>query len=236
MRSVKQDQIVWARSPVRLDLAGGWTDTPPFTLREGGEVVNVAVDLNGQPPIQVFCRPSQEATIRIHSIDLGVGESIESFAALEDYASPSSPFALPKAALCLVGLTADKHRGSNLSEVLRVAGGGLELSLLSAVPKGSGLGTSSILAATILSALERFFGQKIARHELFRQVLQIEQMLTTGGGWQDQIGGIAGGVKYIISGPGDLKPMPGVFNSTHGYSKPREIAQLFTLYYTGITR
>jgi hypothetical protein len=25
-----EDQIIWARSPVRFDLAGGWTDTPPY--------------------------------------------------------------------------------------------------------------------------------------------------------------------------------------------------------------
>ena len=31
-----------ARAPVRLDLAGGWTDVPPYTHDMGGEVVNVA--------------------------------------------------------------------------------------------------------------------------------------------------------------------------------------------------
>ena len=59
--AVKLDQIVWARSPVRLDLAGGWTDTPPYTNRYGGAVVNVAVDLNGQSPIQVFVRRTPRA-------------------------------------------------------------------------------------------------------------------------------------------------------------------------------
>ena len=28
-RMTLDDQIVWGRSPVRLDLAGGWSDTPP---------------------------------------------------------------------------------------------------------------------------------------------------------------------------------------------------------------
>jgi hypothetical protein len=115
-RSVKLDQIVWARSPVRLDLAGGWTDTPPFTLREGGEVVNVAVNLNDQPPIQVFCRPADERSIRIHSIDLGLDETIRRFDQLEDFNNPSSPFALPKAALCLLGLTAERAGGATLAE------------------------------------------------------------------------------------------------------------------------
>jgi hypothetical protein len=60
--ALKEDQIVWSRAPVRFDLAGGWTDTPPYTLREGGRVVNLAVDLNGQPPIQVFLRRTAERT------------------------------------------------------------------------------------------------------------------------------------------------------------------------------
>ena len=40
--NVYRDQIVWGRSPVRIDLAGGWTDTPPYCLYAGGNVVNVA--------------------------------------------------------------------------------------------------------------------------------------------------------------------------------------------------
>ena len=35
---------IYARAPVRLDLAGGWTDVPPFCEREGGAVVNVAIN------------------------------------------------------------------------------------------------------------------------------------------------------------------------------------------------
>ncbi|MBI5284271.1 MAG: GHMP kinase [Chloroflexi bacterium] len=33
-----------ARAPLRIDLAGGWTDVPAFADAEGGEVVNVAID------------------------------------------------------------------------------------------------------------------------------------------------------------------------------------------------
>ena len=58
-RNVLDDQIVWARSPVRFDLAGGWTDTPPYCIEHGGKVLNVAADLNGQPPIQVFAKLSE---------------------------------------------------------------------------------------------------------------------------------------------------------------------------------
>ena len=111
--ALKEDQIVWARAPVRFDLAGGWTDTPPYTLREGGRVVNLAVDLNGQPPIQVFCRRTAERHVRVHSIDLGHTETFTRFEELLDYRDPVSPFALPKAALCLMGLDGAHGRSAN---------------------------------------------------------------------------------------------------------------------------
>ena len=238
-RSVKPDQIVWARSPVRMDFGGGWTDTPPYTLREGGRVCNVAIDLNGQPPIQVFCRPLAEPEFRFHSIDLGEGERVTSFAALEDYRNPLVPFALPRAALCILGFTRANHPGRTLADVLKALGGGVEVTLLAAVPKGSGLGTSSILGAVLLAALERFFGVFDERHintgELYRQVLQMEQMLTTGGGWQDQIGGVAGGVKYAVSPPG-LRPDLAVYQLDPWLFETPEAVSRYTLFYTGATR
>jgi len=36
---------VRAAAPVRLDLAGGWTDVPPYSTRAGGVVVSAAVEL-----------------------------------------------------------------------------------------------------------------------------------------------------------------------------------------------
>ena len=67
--SVYADQIVWGRSPVRIDIAGGWTDTPPFCLMEGGNVVNLAINLNGQPPLQTYVKPCAEPHIILRSID-----------------------------------------------------------------------------------------------------------------------------------------------------------------------
>ena len=34
-----------ATAPLRLDFAGGWTDVPPFSAREGGVVVSGAIAL-----------------------------------------------------------------------------------------------------------------------------------------------------------------------------------------------
>ena len=44
---------VEARAPVRLDLAGGWTDVPPYTHDVGGEVVNVAINIHAHASLEV---------------------------------------------------------------------------------------------------------------------------------------------------------------------------------------
>lgn len=100
---VYSDQIVWSRSPVRIDLAGGWTDTPPYCLMEGGSVVNIAIELNGQQPIQVYVKPTTEFHIILRSIDLGAYEEIATFEDVCDFKKVGSPFSIPKAALALAG-------------------------------------------------------------------------------------------------------------------------------------
>jgi hypothetical protein len=140
-RNVLSDQIVWARSPVRLDLAGGWSDTPPYCIINGGRVMNMAVELNGQPPIQVYITSSDNREIRIKSIDLGQEFRIREYADIEDYKMVGSGFTIAKAALMLSGF----HPGygapfSSLKKQLKDFGSGFDISFLAAVPKGSGTG------------------------------------------------------------------------------------------------
>jgi len=236
--ALKADQIVWGRAPVRLDLAGGWTDTPPYSLEYGGAVVNAAVDLNGQPPVQVFARLCPQRHVRFSSIDLGQSETVEELEELLDYGSPQASFCIPKAALALCGFSphfGPWPDGTTLGEMLEKFGGGIELTLLCAVPKGSGLGTSSILGGVVLAVLSRMMGVELSRQELFHRVLALEQILTTGGGWQDQVGGIAGGLKHISTEPA-LVPKPTVHWLPHDAFSPSRNGGRTLLYYTGITR
>ena len=182
--SVYADQIVWARSPVRIDLAGGWTDTPPFCLMEGGNVINLAIELNGQPPLQAYIRPCREPHIVLRSIDLGAVEVVETYEQLADFIHVGSPFSIPKAALVLAGFQPgfSLERHASLRDQLEAFGCGMELTLLSAIPAGSGLGTSSILAATVLGAVSDFCSLAWDKNEIGRRTLVLEQLLTTGGG------------------------------------------------------
>lgn len=231
------DQIIWARSPLRIDLAGGWTDTPPYSLLNGGNVVNVAVELNGQPPLQCFIKPSGKHEIVFRSIDMSASETVTDYTGLCDFNQVGAAFSIPKAALVLAGFGPgfSSRSYNSLREQLEQFGSGIEITLLSAVPAGSGLGTSSILAATVLAAISEFTGLAWDKTELCRRTLALEQMLTTGGGWQDQYGGVFEGVKLLQTAAGiDQTPLirwlpEKIFtDSIH--------SQCHLLYYTGITR
>ena len=160
---------------MRIDVAGGWTDTPPYSLYSGGSVVNLAIELNGQPPLQVYVKPCHEFYIVLRSIDMGAVEVIRSYEELQDYKKVGSPFSIPKAALTL-----ESH--ASLEEHLKAFGSGLEITLLAAIPAGSGLGTSSILASTVLGAINDFCGLAWDRNDICNYTLVLEQLLTTGGG------------------------------------------------------
>lgn len=235
--NVYADQIVWSRCPVRIDIAGGWTDTPPYSLMEGGNVVNIGIELNGQPPLQVYIKPSQEYRITLRSIDLGAAEKIDTYEQLSQVNTVGSPFSIPKAALVLAGFDPRfcSEQYESLEEQLRAFGSGIEMTMLSAIPAGSGLGTSSILASTVLGAVNEFCGLGWDKYEISNRTLVLEQLLTTGGGWQDQYGGVLHGAKLLQTQPGwHQQPLVRWLPDTL-YTAP-EYSKLHLLYYTGITR
>ena len=236
-RNVYSDQIVWGRSPARLDLAGGWTDTPPYCFIEGGAVVNMAVELNGHPPLQVFIKPTEKYSVVLRSIDLGVQEEISTYEELVDVNKVGSAFSIPRAALMLTGFHPEycERKYASLEEQLREFGGGMEITFLAAIPKGSGLGTSSILAATIIGTIADFASLNWDKIEIGNRTLALEQLLTTGGGWQDQFGGLMHGIKCLETKSGfeqspTLKWLP-----DHLFHQPDSVNSML-LYYTGITR
>ncbi len=235
--NVYGDQIVWGRSPVRVDLAGGWTDTPPYSLFAGGNVVNVAIELNGQPPLQVYVKPCPDYHIVLRSIDMGAVEVVTTFEELQDYKKVGSPFSIPKAALTLAGFgsTFAAVEAPSLKKQLEAFGSGIEITLLSAIPAGSGLGTSSILASTVLGSLSDFCGLMWDKNQICRRTLALEQLLTTGGGWQDQYGGVLQGLKLLQTDPGFVQNPLVRWLPEHLFTLS-EYRDCHLLYYTGITR
>lgn len=234
--TITHEERVVAKSPARLDIAGGWSDTPPYCVQNGGCVVNLAVDLDGQAPIQASIRLTEERRITMRSIDHDMVEEISSYDEIGDYAKVGSVFSIPRAALCLAGFHPDfGAKNSSLKDQLEELGGGMDITLHVDIPKGSGLGTSSILAATLLAALSDCCGLGWTKHQICHRTLILEQMLTTGGGWQDQYGGVFSGIKVVesIAGPQNevsVEQLPGDV-----FSDDKHKGQ-WILYYTGITR
>lgn len=232
--AIEHDQVVWVTTPVRIDFAGGWSDTPPICSESGGAVLNAAVTLNGQYPVQVMAKLNDRRVVRLSSIDLGCTMELTRTSDFLQYGDPRHWASLPIAALSLSGI-GPNGPGQSLSKCLSRLGGGLDLTVFSALPKGSGLGTSSILGAAVLACLGRVTGRMLNTNELVSLTSVLEQRMNTGGGWQDQIGGIVPGVKLIQTNPGPDQT-PSLQWVVFDMSADSELRSRVLLYYTGQKR
>ena len=220
--------------PLRVNFGGGWSDTPPYCNENGGTVLNAAILLNGKRPVSVKLRRIDEYKIVFDSGDMDVHGEFTQIGLLQSVGDPFDPFVLQKAALLACGVI--PKSGGDLETVLSRLGGGFIMDTeVTGVPKGSGLGTSSILAAACVKALFCFLAIPHTESDLYSHVLCMEQIMSTGGGWQDQVGGVTDGIKYITSGPG-LKQEIKVQHVVPDQKTLNDLNERFTLIYTGQRR
>lgn len=195
-------ESVITKLPVRVNWGGGWTDTPPYCLEHGGMVLNAAVTLNGQLPIVITIKKLDDFKIILSSTDNGSYAEFTDIKTLQNCHDPHDAFALHKAALIACGVIPYKDCVS-VEQICKRLGGGFSLNTeVLNIPKGSGLGTSSILAGACVKGLFEFLGTDITANELYNRVLCMEQIMSTGGGWQDQVGGLAPGIKMVSAPAG----------------------------------
>ena len=198
--------------PVRVNFGGGWSDTPPYCLEHGGTVLNAALTLDGALPMRAWAQRLDEPVVRIVSEDLHRSMDFTSMDELRKLGDPHDPFVLGKAVLAACGLISIHENGPKVCATLSEKsqdqppferwGGGLLLGTASQLPKGSGVGGSSILAASAIRAVLRLFGMPDGNQRVMELALCVEQLMTTGGGWQDQAGALYPGMKLIRSRPG----------------------------------
>ncbi|XP_051627283.1 L-fucose kinase isoform X2 [Manacus candei] len=187
--------------PARLDLSGGWSDTPPITYEHGGAVVDVAVLVDGCRPIGARVRRIPTPELRLVSLSgappsQAVTELVcQELEHLQDYCQPHAPGALLKAAFICTQVVQFPSQKPLRVQLMESFGSGFEVHTWSKLPHGSGLGTSSILAGAVMASLYRAAGKAASTESLIHAVLHLEQRLTTGGGWQDQVGGLVPGIK-----------------------------------------
>jgi fucokinase len=185
--------------PLRVNWCGTWTDTPPYCLENGGAVVNAAVKINNRLPVNASIKIIDEPKVILEYFDSGYRGEFFKINELADCSNPLDPFLLLKSALIASGLIPMPGEETK-DNIFKTLGGGICLSAgVKGIPKGSGLGTSSILLTACIKAVFRLFGQQVSDDEVIRRVLFAEQLMGTGGGWQDQAGGLTNGVKYCSS-------------------------------------
>lgn len=177
--------------PVRVDFVGGWSDTPPWSLERAGCVLNMAINLEGSLPIGTIIETAKTAGVLIND-DVGNQLHIEDVTSIATPFDSNDPFRLVKSALLVTGIVHDNSLEST----------GLIIRTWANVPRGSGLGTSSILAAAVVKGLLQITKGDESNENVARLVLVLEQLMGTGGGWQDQIGGLYPGIKFTTSFPG----------------------------------
>ena len=225
---------VEVKLPLRVNWGGGWSDTPPYCNENGGTVLNAAILLNGERPVSVNLKRLKEKKVVFVSADMDVHGEFESIEPLQQVGDPFDPFVLQKSALLACGVI--PKEGGRLEDVLERLGGGIWMDTeVTGVPKGSGLGTSSILAAACVKALFNFLEIPHTEDDLYRRVLCMEQIMSTGGGWQDQVGGVTAGLKYITSKPG-LNQEISVTRLSLPPTTLEELNKRFCLIYTGQRR
>jgi fucokinase len=231
---IARDQVE-IQLPVRVNWGGGWTDTPPYCNENGGVVLNAAISLNGILPVQITVKRLPDYHIEFESQDIGVFGQVDTVKEIQDCHNPYDSFALHKAALIACGIV-PLQGGKPLAEILQGLGGGLYLSTqVIGIPKGSGLGTSSILAGACVKGLFEFLGQEKSNEEIYEIVLSMEQIMSTGGGWQDQVGGLTGGIKFISTRPGIAQNIE-VTPVQIPEEAMEELQERFALVYTGQRR
>ena len=166
--------VIRSRAPVRIDLAGGWTDVAEFAQPKPGAVVNAAVNLWTYVTLETC--PVEEG-IRIFSADFDQFISARDIKALEY----DGQLDLAKAAASLLNIRA-----------------GVSIQTRSEAPPGSGLGTSAAMGVALIGALGMLRGRTFLDYEIAELASYIERsQLQIKGGKQDHYASAIGGLNFM---------------------------------------
>jgi D-glycero-alpha-D-manno-heptose-7-phosphate kinase len=196
-----------AEAPARLDLAGGWTDVPPFSAREGGVVVNASIALAARAEL-VIGGP----LIRLVAEDLG-----ETFECADSG-----------------GLVLD-GKLDFLKAALRMfpVQSTCTLTTRSDAPPGSGLGTSGAMGVALVGLLARARHEPLSEREIAEHAYQLESdEVKNPGGRQDQYAAALGGVHRLAFRDPDV----GIEPITLDPAFSTELERRLVLCYTGRSR
>ena len=245
-------------APLRIGISSAnASDNHLRSKEQGGKTLNASIDLQlegeAEPraPIHVSARRIEDPRLILRSNSMAFKADFEA-STRGDGATQSELFfsyrrggdeslRLVKQALVHTGIVRRDSDDVMKDVSLFAGGGGLEIVTQSEVLQGSGLGTSSILAAAILKALYRLCGNPIVDSDreypvLYDQSLLLEQSVGLNSGWQDARGACGGlsAVKDFLAPATQGLPAPEI-RYLDGVDE-EEFSRRIVLFDTGITR
>lgn len=160
-------------APLRVSFVGGGTDFPHWYEEHGGAVLSTTID----SCVRVTLSPRADRQVRVRSVDLGHLVQYH----LDDGPQYDGIMDLAKAAVERIGVAR-----------------GIDMSIRSQAPPGSGLGGSSALVTAVVAALAALANRDLTADELARACYAIErEELAIAGGWQDQYAAAFGGFNLL---------------------------------------
>lgn len=162
-----------ARAPLRIGLAGGGTDVDPYATEKGGVVFNTTINKFA------YCTvvPTDDHAMSVHSSEYG-----------------DSRVDLGSGPLPLDGNTSLANVVANHFDIKD----GFSMTLESEAPPGSGLGGSSTVIVSIISAVCKWLDKRMSGKDLAKLAYDLERKeLGLKGGRQDQYAAVYGGFNIM---------------------------------------
>ena len=214
--------IVFAKAPLRMALAGGGTDLEPYWSKYGGVVLNATIDQYAYCKIEP-CVCNHEKCWSFKSVDLGIEERHDFY---------STPFMEGEYVDSDLQLLVNTYQ--YLTSVYRVDKHPIKITTYVEAPPGSGLGSSSALVVALVAAIAEYHKIPLGEYDIADYSVSIERKICDmPGGKQDQFAAAFGGFNFTEF----LEDGRTIVNPLRLNYKTQNMMELSTvLYYVGKPR